>query len=985
MDEINQSIPVWICNECTYCNVEQLAQCQMCLNSYAQNKQYVDLINNTQENYEYFSAAEQKLILESVECSKLKQNADKPPPSQNKRKKMKRKSFDINFLKQFQTKKTCQMMPGNIINEVPDILAPGLGLIQEEKKENNRKKFSLDKLLSFKDNKECQKMPENIINPISDILSPIFCHQRRKQTTTKRVKFSVNQLTKLQNNKECKLMPDNIINEVPDILAPGLGAKLMENIKPRRAKFSMDKLFKLREDKSCKLMPDNIINDIPEILAPGLGAKLQQNCQPPRAKFTMDQLLSVKNKKTVKTMPDNIINEVPDILAPGLGANLLLNNKPKRAKFSIDQLLGFEQKDDIINELPQIFASKAGSKTTSRRKFDITRLKEMRSLKSHQTMPDNIINAIPDILAPGLGMKMGKGSRKFSIEQLKDLRNNKECQKMPENVINDIPEILAPGLGKQTGKERRRRRFSLETLAGLRFEEGYDSMPSNIIEDTPEILAPGLGIESRNEEEEKMIVLEEDCGVNDDHLYQDDDDDSDDSGDGLLIIDEPQKMQQQAKGGSFGCRRNYIKKMSNPGCFGGLITMKLCLNTNINYSPNLNYDRHVEGITYHNLLECQLDIYDVAQSRYQYHAQIEHYQNGKWKGKKIASTSFIPSNDQETDLKTIISLPVQYKYKYHLTEGNKILDDDMRIRLNYEPLQGIAEQLLNIRYPELQQDTYIVYGGSRYDDNKWNVDISDHKYIDSPVINYKLFNVLMRFIPFKDIIKFILFPYLGYDEIDTIKLYLPITTYIPMKKCKLNDEHRQLMEDNDGRLPFKVKSSELNTVTEMEYGQEKYTEIGFIAKQRYHNYFGRGKRRNFWGKTEIYNKYTKSYYYRDKWPQYNNNNGHHDMDDDVKPKMSNKEKQKAIEIEISKDIRKYYPKQHFAHLKYNVNDNNKGLTATQRRNNRRGIKKRLENERIRTWKINKVNYPRWNNWKFKRLSHRYVQRKWSAYWKLLEI
>ena len=542
MDEINQSIPVWICNECTYCNIEQLPQCQMCLNSYHQNLQYSNLLKQSQspsqENYEYFSAAEQKLILESVEFSTKKFN-DKPPPKRNK--------FSIDFLKSFQSENECESMPENIITPIDDILAPKLGL--KAYKNNKRAKFSVNQLRKLQNKNDYKIMPQHITNEVPEILAPGLGTKSVKKQR-KRSKFSMDKLLGLRNKKEHKIMPDNIITEIPQILAPGLGS----NKKESRAKFNMKQLLRFKDKASCKLMPDNIINDIPEILGPKLGAK--------------KELLKFRNNASFKTMPDEIINDIPDILAPGLGLKCGV-----RKKFDITKLkeLGGIKSfkcmpDNIINAVPEIFAPGLVQVSdheivveveSESRQYDMALLTKLRFKDGYGAMPatESIINDIPEILAPGLGMR-----RKYEIQQLKNMRTKKGYQDMPDsdNLVNNIPsEILAPGLG--TKAKRRRRKFSMDRLMGLRSEDGYDTMPSNIMSDIPEILAPGLGSDIGNNNgkgskcdgnDEILDILSEDCGVNDSHFYNhNDDEDDDDFGDGVEIVSQNENHQHSNKDG----------------------------------------------------------------------------------------------------------------------------------------------------------------------------------------------------------------------------------------------------------------------------------------------------------------------------------------------------------------------------------------------------------------------------------------------------
>eukprot|EP01084_Bolivina_argentea_P148603 259767_1 len=45
-------IPVWICGVCTYCNIEQLPQCQMCNNSYYSTNNETNMVYKNDENFE---------------------------------------------------------------------------------------------------------------------------------------------------------------------------------------------------------------------------------------------------------------------------------------------------------------------------------------------------------------------------------------------------------------------------------------------------------------------------------------------------------------------------------------------------------------------------------------------------------------------------------------------------------------------------------------------------------------------------------------------------------------------------------------------------------------------------------------------------------------------------------------------------------------------------------------------------------------------
>merc|ERR1711902_9079 len=155
-------------------------------------------------------------------------------------------------------------------------------------------------------------------------------------------------------------------------------------------------------------------------------------------------------------------------------------------------------------------------------------------------------------------------------------------------------------------------------------------------------------------------------------------------------------------------------------------------------------------------------------------------------------------------------------------------------------------------------------------------------------------------------------------------------------------------------LPFKIeKKKGFFTIKEINYGTKKCTEIGFIGKRR-NNHFGRNKKDHYnkWEETEIYNKYTKSYYYRDN------------------KKNANQQKEKGI----SKQIEKLYPKKYLKKRIYEKNNVIQRNLYHQRLTEKQN--------RIDKWKNNSI----YNRYDKSRLSRtRYARRKWSAYWKLDRI
>jgi len=189
---INESIPVWICRECTYCNIEQLPQCQMCFASY----------------YEYFCAAEQELIIESVQC---------------KQSEMERNKYSMEQLKEFRESKECHPMPTNIICEIPQILSPGLGLKTFNKPK--RARFTMKKLMDLRESEQCQAMPDNVICAVPDILG--FGLGKTKKLKPR--KFTIKELMEWRRKKECKLMPKNMMHEISEILSDGLGLKRLDD------------------------------------------------------------------------------------------------------------------------------------------------------------------------------------------------------------------------------------------------------------------------------------------------------------------------------------------------------------------------------------------------------------------------------------------------------------------------------------------------------------------------------------------------------------------------------------------------------------------------------------------------------------------------------------------------------------------------------------------------------------------------------------
>eukprot|EP00484_Ammonia_sp_Unknown_P029280 CAMPEP_0197028404 /NCGR_PEP_ID=MMETSP1384-20130603/8100_1 /TAXON_ID=29189 /ORGANISM="Ammonia sp." /LENGTH=925 /DNA_ID=CAMNT_0042457407 /DNA_START=114 /DNA_END=2891 /DNA_ORIENTATION=+ len=797
-DQVPHVIPVWICNECTYCNVEQLPQCQLCLNPYTDYVKYTNLLTDTQQQHdEYFSAAEQQLILESVAQSNSAATCTKIESKEPQRK-------------------------------TPIVEA--------------RRKFSVNQLTRFQHTNSCQSMPQNIINAVPEILAPGLASTARKRTPTKpRQQFTINAMISFREHEECQSMPANVINPIPEILAAGLGQKMAAE--PRR-KFDIEKLRNFRQAPECQEMPDNVIAAVPEILASGLAQQRRKAPQAKRVKFNMDSLMKWKDEASCKAMPADIINAAPEILAPGLG------------------------------------------KTAMR--------------------------------------------KRFNIEQLMSCRKQPECTRMPMNAEHGMRDILAVGLGSAMKANANRKRFDISALMGLRFEAGYDSMPSNVLEETPEILAPGLGFKmeldgnTEDEDEEKLVVLDD---VYDDHHYDASNDDSDDDHmDGILITHSnrpPNRNQKHANNGNGNAAHPQTRRHQR---YEATLSMKMSFNRN--YLPSVQYDKNVEGVTCHNLLECTLDIFE-ANANY------------------VSSTSFVPSHDTVTDLAAMVAIPVAYRYKHDLIKGSAVHPSDCRVQLNYEPLKGIAEQIVNLRYPELAETAARMRLHRFFD---WRVDIPPHKHIICPVKTYELFGVLRRYLYLADLVKYVLFDYLGYHEVDVVKLHKFISSPVILKKCKLDANRQQLVCDNGGRLPFRVQATSRNSVRSVIGGDCGVTEIGFVAETSHRSNFGRNRRSKFekWREEEFYNKYTKTYYYRDK-----QHVQHHEV-------ASKKEKRIAKRIEMSHDIRRLYPKKFLFFRKRQQRDREKRV-------NRSSVFKK------RACDLHS------------RCRHRYVQRKWSAYWKLQTV
>merc|ERR1711933_438721 len=130
-----------------------------------------------------------------------------------------------------------------------------------------------------------------------------------------------------------------------------------------------------------------------------------------------------------------------------------------------------------------------------------------------------------------------------------------------------------------------------------KFEDRYKSMQCNVIEQTPEMVAVGIGTET-------AIFEEKDDGICEDEVVYNEISDDDDIYDSM---DEMREIMIIKNNDNINTHKT-MKRLKYSHRLGALVTIKLCLNTE--HLPTLNYDNKVEGVTYHNLLECTLDIYE---------------------------------------------------------------------------------------------------------------------------------------------------------------------------------------------------------------------------------------------------------------------------------------------------------------------------------------------------------------------------------------
>eukprot|EP01083_Nonionella_stella_P073075 197338_1 len=247
-NDVTQNIPVWVCRRCTYCNTEQLSHCQICDTPYDQNRQST---NND-------ISAQQQVIMDSVQCKKSE--------FEHKHKK-KRSRFALDRLLKLQKRteyQPYQVMPENIINDTPEILAPKLGINMHPK----RRKYSKNRLIEVQKHVECRAMPSNIIHQIPQIWSEGKEKRDRRQ-------WSVERLKSMRYDKSCTEMPYKVVSEIAEILSHGLGSNIgVVGVRVRRRKkFTVEKLKSVRFEAGYDVMPLNIMNDEPQILAYGLGIK----------------------------------------------------------------------------------------------------------------------------------------------------------------------------------------------------------------------------------------------------------------------------------------------------------------------------------------------------------------------------------------------------------------------------------------------------------------------------------------------------------------------------------------------------------------------------------------------------------------------------------------------------------------------------------------------------------------------------------------
>eukprot|EP01084_Bolivina_argentea_P109938 196384_1 len=383
-----------------------------------------------------------------------------------------------------------------------------------------------------------------------------------------------------------------------------------------------------------------------------------------------------------------------------------------------------------------------------------------------------------------------------------------------------------------------------------------------------------------------------------------------------------------------------------------LITMKLITNKSYQKQKSIRLQSLNEDILRHTLLETKLEISTMNGQLIKSYLYLP--------AMKTYDTSFTSYGD------TVI-VPIKYKYRNSYGEFGYFC--------NNNPLKCIGAFIWESQYPYLEA----------IECPQWQFIYPQNKNVRSPVEKQYIFDSIFLFLPSKDIITCILFKLLGYDEMEIVKIKTNYsnteynTAYFRRYKIK-HAEKEVFMLRHNGKLPFRLHSNQYSKIKRRKIENFlKLTEIGF-------NHSGEAAANNYWLSGQ-HKKVTRYYYgaapskyvaiLQERYLNTNIRNRH-------KRKRARKQKQKQKTVVI--DIKQFYPRK-YLYFKHNGH----GARQSYRKRRRQRCKARRMNKHcgyafVYQWRAKqRETDPRYANkivkWYLQK-EKRYIERKWSAYWKL---
>eukprot|EP01083_Nonionella_stella_P078861 216074_1 len=355
-----------------------------------------------------------------------------------------------------------------------------------------------------------------------------------------------------------------------------------------------------------------------------------------------------------------------------------------------------------------------------------------------------------------------------------------------------------------------------------------------------------------------------------------------------------------------------------------------------------------EDVLRHTLLEVRLDIERVNTEL-------------------IKSYDYIPAIKNSDDTFTayhdnVVIVPIKYKYRNQFGEFGYYC--------NNAPLKCIGEFVWKAQFPYLD----AIHCPD------WKFEYPEDKNVRSPAQKQYILNAILTFLPLKDVVKAILFRYLGYDEIDVVKLHTTFdheVSYFQRYKNK-HFEMDLFMGRNNDRLPFTIQSNRFTTIKSRKINKTfKLTEIGY--------------RYNYSGETQYWlNNSKKERLFKQRWAStwcgwldlLEKKYGTRQVRNRHDRKMKRRRNAKTHIV----DIKRFWPKKYLylrknggvprprkrqrnKRRKYAKYCSRYGYDGSHLRNYRNDTNPRYSNETVR-WYLQK--------------DKRYTERKWSAYWKLNE-